>query len=146
VRRKLAADRERAERSKRHQIAVEFANPIDQAIATGVGNQYVATSSAISNVFVADRGVGRVVADRIEHTFNRLRNAVVVVICINQIVSVTAKDVVLASSADEPIVAKIAEHIVVAIGVNRRRSALDRAGLRRAGVSGVEVAEVIATT
>ena len=56
-----AADRGHAKWRERHEVAVVFAAPVDQAIAASVRDQHVATRAAERAVFITGAGVRRVV-------------------------------------------------------------------------------------
>ena len=85
-----AADGRHAERRERHQVAVEFAGPVDQPIAAGVGDQHVAAGTAEGAVLVAGCVSG---SDCWQANRSCSRSAVVVV-GIDQVVAEAAVDVV----------------------------------------------------
>ena len=97
------------ERRERHQVAVELADPVDQAIAAGVGDQHVATRAAVGAVLVGRMGIGLVV----QTSIGRL-----VVVGVQQVVAPAAVHVVAPGAADQPVVAEVAEDPVVAVVVH----------------------------
>ena len=128
---KRAADGSVAEGRERHQVAVVFARPVDQAVAAGVGDQHVAAGAAEGAVFVAAVvDVGPVV---------QAIQCPEVVVGIEQVVAEAAVDVVAAAAADQPVVAQVAEDLVVAVGVLLGGEVARERALRRD-----EVQEVLA--
>ena len=95
-----AADGRHAERRERHQVGVELADPVDQAVAAGVADQHVAAGAAVRAVLVARVRVGHVVEAAVGGE---------VVVGVQQVVAVAAVEVVAAGAADEPVVAEVAE-------------------------------------
>src|SRR6185312_15965882 len=108
-----------AERCKRNEVTVEFADPVDEAVAAGVGDKDVFTGTAVCPVFIGCRGVRHVV---------EAAGGGLVVVGVEEVVAPAAVEIIAAGAADEPIVAVVAEDGVVAIGVF----------LQRGGVSGVQ--------
>ena len=122
-----AADRERAERRKRHEIRVKGARPIDEPVATGVANQNIATRAAERDVLVACCSVGGVVGAAVR---------VEIVVAVEQVVV----EIVAARAADDPIVAEIAEDAVVAVAEHGLAGGIDA---RCDALAGVEVEQEV---
>ena len=105
-----AADRGHAEFGEWHQVAVVFADPIDQPIAAGVGDQHVLTGAAERAILIGWRGFRNVIlaAGRVQ-----------VVVGVQQIVAPAAIHMIPSGAAHDPIVAIIAKNQIVAVVVDR---------------------------
>ena len=101
-----ASDRGEAELGERHDEAVELADPVDHAVAAGVGHDHVATGPAKSEVLVGRVGIAAVVQPAVRGED---------VVEVDEVVAPAAEDLVAASAAHRPVVAQIAEDAVVAV-------------------------------
>ena len=119
----LAAHGRAAEWRERHQVGVEFADPVNQAVTTRIRDQDVEARAAVDAVFVAGVGaIGRVVKPGVAGLGARPivrcgdASCVEVVIGVAQVVAPAAPERVLTRAADEPVVSKVAEDHVAAVG------------------------------
>ena len=128
-------DGELTEGCERGDEAVMLADPINQPIATGIGDQHIPSSTtegAILDVDIDGIGPEVVAGSPVAITVG-----LVVVIGIHQVVAEAAKHLVVIRTAHEPVVAEIAEHhvlveVVVLIGVDvgiARRIKIQQEGL-----------------
>ena len=124
-RRPLAADGGDAERRERHDVGVELADPVDQAVAAGVADQDVQPGAAVRPVLVGRVRVRGVVVARLD--LARLAGAVGAgrrrrddVVGLQQVVAPAAPQRVVAGAADQPVVLEVAEDDVVAVGERGR--------------------------
>jgi hypothetical protein len=109
LRLKRPADRGHAERSERHQIAVEFAHPVDQPVAPRVADQDVAARASKRAVFIE----GCVSGDSLSTPGDAGRVGVVIIVGIDSTAE-TIK-VVAAGAADEPVVPQVTEQHIVPV-------------------------------
>ena len=120
LRRHLPTDRGDPERGERHDVGVELADPVDQAVSAGVADEDVEAGTADRAVLVAGVGVGGVVRaglDLARHAVAegagpRRRDDVV---RLQQIVAPAGPQRVAPGPADQPVVAEVAEDDVVAV-------------------------------
>ena len=110
LRLQAAAHRGQAEWRKRHDEAVELADPVDEPVAAGVADQHVASGTAIGPVLIARMRIRRVVqaASRVE-----------IVVDVDEIVTPAAVDIIAPGAAHQPVVAHIAEDLVFAVATHR---------------------------
>ncbi len=102
-----AADCCYAEGGKGDDITVEFAAPINEPVPTGIGNEHVTAGTSIGDVFVRWMGVGGIIDTTV---------CLMVVIHIQQVRTIPAIKVVFTGTAYQPVVAKVTEDHIIAVG------------------------------
>ena len=117
LREQRPADRERAERGERHEVAVELADPVDQPVAAGVRDEAIATRAAVRGVLVGRVRIRDVVCERRRRSRNvGIERRVVIVVDVEQVVAAAAEHAVATGATHQPIVSDVAEQVVVAVG------------------------------
>ena len=112
-----AADGKGSKRCVWNDITVIFTCPVDQAVAASVGNEYITSGTAVGNVLIGGFA-GKIF--RVRPVIGTTVG-VKVVIGIEQVRAVAAVNMVLARSADKPVIAEVAEDNIIAVAQSSDR-------------------------